>query len=31
MTEYSLLAKENLPSPQAKKVQLALERLKQGK
>lgn len=31
VTEYSLLAKENLPSAQAKKVQLALERLKQGK
>lgn len=29
VTEYSLLAKENLPSPQAKKVQVALERLKQ--
>ncbi len=29
VTEYSLLAKENLPSAQAKKVQLALERLKQ--
>jgi hypothetical protein len=31
VTEYSLLAKESLPSPQAKKVQVALERLKQAK
>ena len=31
ITEYSLLAKENLPASQAKKVQSALERLKQGK
>jgi hypothetical protein len=31
VTEYSLLAKENLPSAQAKKVQVALERLKQSK
>ena len=30
ITEYSLLAKENLPSAQAKTVQTALERLKQG-
>jgi hypothetical protein len=31
VTEYSLLARENLVSSQAKKVQVALERLKQGK
>lgn len=31
VTEYSMLAKENLASAQAKKVQVALERLKQGK
>lgn len=31
VTEYSVLAKENLPSAQAKKVQVALDRLKQGK
>ena len=31
VTEYSLLAKENLPSAQAKKVQVALDRLKQSK
>ena len=30
LTEYSLLSKENLPSLQAKKVQLALDRLKQA-
>jgi hypothetical protein len=31
VTEYSLLAKENLATAQAKKVQIALERLKQSK
>jgi len=31
VTEYSSMAKENLPAAQAKKVQVALERLKQGK
>ena len=31
LTEYSLLSKENLPSSQAKKVQVALDRLKQIK
>jgi hypothetical protein len=31
ITEYSLLSKESLPAPQAKKVQSALEKLKQGK
>ena len=31
LTEYSVLSRENLPSPQAKKVQLALDRLKQVK
>ena len=30
ITEYSVLAKENLPGPQAKMVQTALERLKQS-
>jgi hypothetical protein len=29
ITEYSLLSKENLPAPQAKKVQSALDKLKQ--
>ena len=31
ITEYSSMAKENLPTAQAKKVQVALERLKQNK
>ena len=31
ITEYSLLSKENLPAPQAKKVQSALDKLKQSK
>jgi hypothetical protein len=31
ITEYSLLSKENLPAPQAKKVQSALDKLKQTK
>lgn len=31
VAEYSLLAKENLPAPLAKKVQSSLERLKQSK
>jgi hypothetical protein len=31
VTEYSLLAKEDLPTAQAKKVQVALEKLKLGK
>jgi hypothetical protein len=31
ITEYSLLSKENLPAPQAKKVQNALDKLKLGK
>lgn len=31
ITEYSLLSKENLPAPQAKKVQSALDKLKQIK
>jgi hypothetical protein len=31
ITEYSLLSKENLPAPQAKKVQTALNKLKQSK
>ena len=31
ITEYSLLSKEDLPAPQAKKVQSALDKLKQGK
>lgn len=30
ITEYSLLSKENLPAPQAKKVQSALDKLKQS-
>jgi hypothetical protein len=31
ITEYSLLSKENLPAPQARKVQNALDKLKQTK
>jgi hypothetical protein len=31
ITEYSMLSKENLPAPQAKKVQSALNKLKQTK
>jgi hypothetical protein len=31
ITEYSLLSKENLPAPTAKKVQQSLEKLKQSK
>jgi hypothetical protein len=31
ITEYSLLSKENLSAPQAKRVQSALDKLKQGK
>ena len=31
ITEYSSLSKENLPAPQARKVQSALDKLKQSK